>query len=241
MLQAQRARAAFIVSACCVGNLQFSANVSAAALQECAARGRSTAHLQAMQSQFARRTTAAATSRLGQVSEQRNTVDAEAPAAAQLQHPRSAWMRKGIDTAGAFAKLARAADISHPEGHSFADIAYTAKVRKLACAQACLALHTCSRCICHVACRAQRPCCCSAALALAPPFGCISDSLTKLCFLQTYIELDRAMAAREHGYHAALLKLLRPEASTKSDLIVGVPAESEFGWPWQASCMQLQV
>ena len=45
------------------------------------------------------------------------------------------------------------------------------------------------------------------------------------------------MAAREAGHHAALLQLLRPELTTKSDILVGTPARpgSVFAWPWVRS------
>ena len=48
------------------------------------------------------------------------------------------------------------------------------------------------------------------------------------------MELDRIIAAREAGHHAALLQLLRPELTTKSDILVGAPAgpASVFAWPW---------
>jgi hypothetical protein len=59
------------------------------------------------------------------------------------------------------------------------------------------------------------------------------------------VELDRAMAAREEGYHAALLKVLQPNLTTKSDIIVGVPVErckrqaathqGALTWPWSPS------
>eukprot|EP00892_Ulva_mutabilis_P001002 jgi/Ulvmu1/10902/UM007_0079.1 len=51
------------------------------------------------------------------------------------------------------------------------------------------------------------------------------------------IELDRAMAAAEAGYHVQLVKLRSPELTTKSDIIVGVPRErlpATFRWPWPA-------
>jgi hypothetical protein len=44
------------------------------------------------------------------------------------------------------------------------------------------------------------------------------------------------MAALEAGYRTALLRLLRPELTTKSDLLVGAPAERvgrDFGWWWE--------
>jgi hypothetical protein len=43
------------------------------------------------------------------------------------------------------------------------------------------------------------------------------------------------MAASECGYKTALLKILLPELTTKSDLLVGIPlerCESHFEWPW---------
>lgn len=43
------------------------------------------------------------------------------------------------------------------------------------------------------------------------------------------------MAAREAGYHAALVQLLSPELTTKSDLLLGVPAAAcndACVWPW---------
>jgi hypothetical protein len=53
--------------------------------------------------------------------------------------------------------------------------------------------------------------------------------------LQGNVELDRMMAAREHEYAAEMVKLLQPELTTKSDIIVGVPRASigeKFAWPW---------
>ena len=53
--------------------------------------------------------------------------------------------------------------------------------------------------------------------------------------MQANIELDRALAAAEGGYHVQLLKLRNPELTTKSDVIVGVPRErapGTFRWPW---------
>jgi hypothetical protein len=55
-------------------------------------------------------------------------------------------------------------------------------------------------------------------------------------FVQANIELDRAKAAEEAGFRVAMLKLRQPELTTKSDVIVGVPAElcpRKFQWPWQ--------
>ena len=50
------------------------------------------------------------------------------------------------------------------------------------------------------------------------------------------IELDRAMAAEEAGFRVGLMKVRQPELTTKSDVIVGVPAElcpTKFRWPWK--------
>jgi hypothetical protein len=54
--------------------------------------------------------------------------------------------------------------------------------------------------------------------------------------VQENIELDRAMASQEAGFRVQLLKLRQPELTTKSDVIVGVPAElcpGKFRWPWR--------
>lgn len=119
LLQAQRARAAFIVSPCCVGKLQFSSNVSAAALVERAARGRLVSAFTASQQPFAARSQAAGVARGG--------------VGLRLEHPRSRWMRSGVQQAAEFEVLARAADFSHVEGHSYAESAEIAKVLAAAC------------------------------------------------------------------------------------------------------------
>jgi hypothetical protein len=63
--------------------------------------------------------------------------------------------------------------------------------------------------------------------------------------LQENLELDRATAAEEARYSTALMKLLHPELTTKTDIIVGVPEECcyseaqaskeqlHFSWPWK--------
>jgi hypothetical protein len=119
LLQAQRARAAFIVSPCCVGKLQFSSNVSAAALVERAARGRSVSGFTASQKPFEARSKAAGGAGEG--------------VGLLLEHPRSRWMRTWVRRAAEFEVLARAADFSHVEGHSYAENAEFAKVLAAAC------------------------------------------------------------------------------------------------------------
>lgn len=128
LLAAQRAHAAFIVSPCCVGKLKFSANVSAAVLQDKAARGRSAASFAANLRVFADRAAAAALSTEEQPAADGDRDGADVPL---LQHPRSEWMRSGLLAAQAgegFEALARAADISHVEGHSYPASAQLAKV-----------------------------------------------------------------------------------------------------------------
>ena len=59
---------------------------------------------------------------------------------------------------------------------------------------------------------------------------------TKLLCFQANIELDRAMAAAEAGFRVGLMKVRQPKLTTKSDVIVGVPAElcpAKFRWPWK--------
>eukprot|EP00873_Tetraselmis_striata_P022515 jgi/Tetstr1/442779/TSEL_030864.t1 len=49
------------------------------------------------------------------------------------------------------------------------------------------------------------------------------------------VELDRIAAAAEAGYRTALARLLHHEDDAKTDLLVGVPADSvpdRFGWGW---------
>lgn len=68
--------------------------------------------------------------------------------------------------------------------------------------------------------------------------ACTCSALPDMCAagLQSNIELDRSMAALEDGYSTALVKLLQPELTTKSDVLVGAPAErigQDFSWWWQ--------
>lgn len=60
--------------------------------------------------------------------------------------------------------------------------------------------------------------------------------MTMLWVVQANVELDRMMAAREHEYQAVMVKVLQQELTMKSDIVVGVPAESvgvNFSWPWK--------
>jgi hypothetical protein len=54
------------------------------------------------------------------------------------------------------------------------------------------------------------------------------ERLSRLAKLN--IELDRSLAAREAGFETALLKLLRPGQTAKSDLLVGACAARRPGW-----------
>lgn len=100
---------------------------------------------------------------------------------AVITHPRSKWMLTSLEPEADawFNVVARAADYSHQEDHSYHELAAIAKAN---------------------------------------------------------VELDRCTAMAEKGYVSVLMKLMQPQLTAKSDVVVGLPSTvigTRFSWPWQ--------
>jgi len=51
---------------------------------------------------------------------------------------------------------------------------------------------------------------------------------------KTNVELDRGLALAEAGYRVALVRLLQPQLTAKSDMLVCAPPGGGWAWTWQA-------
>lgn len=148
-LQAARARAAFIVSPCCVGKLRtsFATCDGAASKTESSADESAAARATESAANSLAAVTGASCASATLACDQAGTPLAGSlpsasgsggsgdpstdvgPVAHLLRHPRSEWLRAALPEVGQFAALARAADISHTDAHAFPRQALLAKAR----------------------------------------------------------------------------------------------------------------
>lgn len=116
LLQAQRLRAAFIVSPCCVGKLKFA---TPGGQQPCRCDA---ACWRCQPTHASAKPHALEHAQLGGCSVE-----------ARLHYPRSRWLMAAVRHQRDYNRLARAADFSHIEGHSHPDAAQAAKVHSPCC------------------------------------------------------------------------------------------------------------
>ena len=126
MLRAQRQRAAFIVSPCCVGKLKFSTTMAGSLVTD-GLPPAGTGKLSAVQhGTYDQDKDHGHTGNELDRAQQADSVTQQD--GLHLQHPRSLWMQRS-SSVDAFMKLAKAADISHTDDHAFPELAQAAKVQ----------------------------------------------------------------------------------------------------------------